>query len=222
MNSRSEENYLKTIYMLSDKDSELVSTTELANYLGMKAASATDMMKKLADKKLVDYVPYKGVQLTAKGKEEALRIIRKHRLWEVFLVEKLGFGWEEVHEVAEQLEHIKSPKLIDTLDVFLGTPKFDPHGDPIPDKNGVIPVQINKSIADMNINDIGVIVGVKEHASTFLNYLKENSLTLGSEVKVLQRYEFDQSFKIEVDQHELSLSFQVANAILVQSESDEQ
>lgn len=220
MNSRSEENYLKTIYMLSDKDSALVSTTELANYLGMKAASATDMMKKLAEKKLVNYVPYKGVQLTKKGKEEALRIIRKHRLWEVFLVEKLGFGWEEVHEVAEQLEHIKSPKLIDTLDVFLGTPKFDPHGDPIPDKNGVIPVQINKSIADMSINDTGVIVGVKEHASTFLNYLKENSLTLGSSVKVLQHYEFDQSFKIEIDNNELSLSFQVANAILVQPDSE--
>ena len=135
----SEENYLKTIYHLTIISDSEISTNAIAEKMETKASSVTDMLKKLAEKDLVDYKKYQGVSLTEKGKLSAKMIVRKHRLWEVFLVEKLDFSWDEVHDIAEQLEHIKSEKLINKLDDFLGNPTEDPHGDPIPDKNGKLP-----------------------------------------------------------------------------------
>ena len=171
MNSFTEENYLKAIFKLSMGSNKEVSTNAIAEQLDTKASSVTDMIKKLSDKKLVKYVKYKGVSLNEKGEEIAVSIIRNHRLWEVFLVEKLDFKWDEVHEFAEELEHIKSDKLTERLDTFLGFPKYDPHGDPIPDKDGNINRHKDITIANLKINDKGVIVGVKEHSKGYLKYL---------------------------------------------------
>src|SRR5437868_332834 len=152
MNTFTEENYLKAIYHLS-LQSESVSTNQIAASLNTKAASVTDMLKKLADKKLINYARYQGVTLTVEGERVALSIIRRHRLWEYFLVEKLSFKWDEVHDVAEELEHISSKELIDRLDDFMGNPKYDPHGDPIPDCNGLFKAHELKAVSTLVLND---------------------------------------------------------------------
>src|ERR1700744_1137642 len=164
MNTLAEENYLKTIYHLSHQGDN-VSTNQIAAALNTKAASVTDMLKKLADKQLINYTPYQGVTLTAEGEKIALLIIRKHRLWEYFLVEKLNFKWDEVHDVAEELEHISSPELIDRLDDFMGNPKYDPHGDPIPDSNGQFKSHELKPVAALIVNESGIISGVRDHST---------------------------------------------------------
>ncbi len=167
----SEENYLKTIYHLTTVSDSEVSTNAIAEKMETKASSVTDMLKKLAEKDLVNYKKYQGVSLTDNGKLEAKMIVRKHRLWEVFLVEKLDFSWDEVHDVAEQLEHIKSEKLINKLDDFLGNPTEDPHGDPIPDVHGRI-IKIEKQLlSELSENRSGICVGVKDTSSEFLKYL---------------------------------------------------
>src|SRR6201990_2370199 len=163
MNTLAEENYLKSIYHLS-LDAVNVSTNQLAAFLNTKASSVTDMLKKLSDKGLINYTPYQGVTLTAAGEKIAVNIIRKHRLWEYFLVEKLGFKWDEVHEMAEEMEHISSNELIDRLDKFMGFPKYDPHGDPIPDCDGHFTHEILRPISILTVKKTGIIWGVRAHS----------------------------------------------------------
>lgn len=199
MNTFTEENYLKTIYKLSRlAEGQQVSTNAIAEVLSTKASSVTDMIKKLSEKELVNYQRYQGVTLTEQGERIALRIIRKHRLWEYFLVNKLHFKWDEVHEAAEQLEHIHSEKLIERLDDFLGNPKYDPHGDPIPDKDGKI-THHHTMLIDLQQEESALIVGVKNHSAEFLNYLDANKLVLGTEVTVIRMYDFDQSMLLRAN-----------------------
>lgn len=214
MQSHTEENYLKSIYHLAEI-SNPVQTNAIAEKMNTKAASVTDMLRKLADKKLVDYMKYQGVSLTEVGKSAAIAIIRKHRLWEVFLVEKLNFKWDQVHEVAEELEHIKSTFLVEQLDEFLNYPKIDPHGDPIPDKNGKFTnlsfVKLNK----LKVNETGTIVGVSEHTPSFFKHLDKLSLSLGKKVKLLELSEFDGSVELELEGQKINISREVVEQILV-------
>lgn len=215
--SHSEENYLKEIFHLSGLTDKRVSTNSLASRLNSKASSITDMLQKLSDKKLVKYVKYKGCDLTKEGERIAIQIIRKHRLWETFLVSKLSFGWEEVHDVAEQLEHIDSAKLIDSLDRFLNYPKFDPHGDPIPDKDGNIVYRKSKiKLIDAAVNSRVEIVRVNEDSLALLKFLERHELTLGIELDVLEKFPFDDSMSIRiVGGSEINLSKKVTESIAV-------
>ena len=216
MLSQSEENYLKTVYQLQVISKNEVSTNAIAEKLETKASSVTDMIKKLADKKMLIYKKYQGVLLTDLGKQTAANVIRKHRLWEVFLVEKLNFSWDEVHDVAEQLEHIKSKKLIDELDSFLGSPKQDPHGDPIPDKKGNLP-QIEKSLlSTFNKNESGICVGVKDSSSDFLQFLDKKEIALGKRITVIEKEPFDDSLLIKINNEEISISNKIANNLYIQ------
>ncbi|MBE7660048.1 metal-dependent transcriptional regulator [Tenacibaculum finnmarkense] len=216
MFSQSEENYIKTIYHLALVSDKGITTNAIAKMLVTKASSVTDMIKKLSDKEVVIYKKYQGVTLTEFGQKTAANIIRKHRLWEVFLVEKLNFSWDEVHEVAEQLEHIQSPKLIDELDAFLGHPKTDPHGDPIPDKEGNLP-QIQKSLlATLQKSEQGVCVGVNDTSSEFLRFLDKQEIGLGQHIEVLDKEPFDDSFLVRINAKEMTISNKVANNIYIQ------
>ena len=180
-----------------------------------KASSVTDMLKKLAEKDLVHYKKYQGVSLTEKGKLSAKMIVRKHRLWEVFLVEKLQFTWDEVHDIAEQLEHIKSEQLINKLDDFLGNPTEDPHGDPIPNAKGQITVIEKQLLSELHENQIGICVGVKDSSATFLKYLDKNKLALGTKIEVLSQEDFDLSLRIKANDHELLISNKIASNLYV-------
>lgn len=196
--SPTEENYLKAIFKLSGKNNETVATNAIAAAMNTAAASVTDMLKRLTEKGYVLYEKYKGACLSQKGKDAAIQLIRKHRLWETFMVDKLDFSWDEVHVVAEQLEHIQSQKLIDDLDAFLGFPKFDPHGDPIPDKQGNFEHHLSVFLSQLNVNEQAIIVGVKEHSSPFLQYLEQYNLILGTTVEVVSIFEYDQSLLVKV------------------------
>ena len=215
--TRAEENYLKALYHLSDCNRELVSTTELADQLDTKPSSATDMLQKLHEKSLVAYTKYKGARLSTKGRLKASQIVRKHRLWEVFLVDKLDFGWEEVHEIAEQLEHIKSPELVERLDEFLGCPTTDPHGDPIPDQKGNM-VAVQKSLlADQTEDSSAILMGIKDSDAKFLTYLSQKNIKLGSCITVLDKEPFDQSMTIEIDGQIHFISKIISNNLYVQT-----
>ncbi|WP_299712597.1 metal-dependent transcriptional regulator [uncultured Tenacibaculum sp.] len=216
MFSQSEENYIKTVYHLSIGFDGGISTNAIAKALETKASSVTDMVKKLSEKEVVIYKKYQGVTLTDFGKKVAASIIRKHRLWEVFLVDKLNFSWDEVHEVAEQLEHIKSPKLISELDAFLGYPKQDPHGDPIPDAEGNIH-QINKKLLSLlSVGEEGVCVGVDDTSSEFLKFLDKQGIGLGNRIKIVEIEPFDGSFVIEVNEKVLTISNKIASNLYIQ------
>ena len=211
----SEENYLKTIYHLTLIFDTEVSTNAIAEKMETKASSVTDMLKKLAEKDLVNYKKYQGVSLTVEGKLAAKMIVRKHRLWEVFLVDKLDFSWDEVHDVAEQLEHIKSEKLINKLDDFLGNPTEDPHGDPIPDAKGNI-VKIEKQLlSEMEANKKTICVGVKDTSVEFLQYLDKQKIALGSTIEVLSKEDFDASMHLKVNNIELIVSHKIASNLYV-------
>jgi DtxR family Mn-dependent transcriptional regulator len=218
MHSVSEENYIKAIYHAQQGD-ELVSTNEIAARMNTKASSVTDMLKKLADKQLADYVPYKGTRLTQDGLNCATQIIRKHRLWEVFLVEKLEFSWDEVHEVAEQLEHIQSRKLINQLDKLLGFPKRDPHGDPIPDSDGNFETVSNVVLSQLDKHEQGSVVGVIDTSRTFLKYLDKHHIQLGTVIKVLEHEEYDHSMIIEFSNKKLTISQQTAENLYIKKNS---
>ena len=211
----SEENYLKTIYHITASSGVEVSTNAIAEKMETKASSVTDMLKKLAEKELIVYKKYQGVLLTEKGNHLAKMIVRKHRLWEVFLVDKLQFSWDEVHDIAEQLEHIKSEKLINKLDDFLGNPTEDPHGDPIPDANGKINKVEKLVLAELNENQTGICIGVKDSSSQFLKYLDKNQITLGSKIQVMVKEEFDLSLKIKVEDKTVTVSNIIANNLYV-------
>ena len=214
--TQSEENYIKAIYHLATVSEKGISTNAIAKKLATKASSVTDMVKKLSDKKVVIYKKYQGVTLTDFGKKTAANIIRKHRLWEVFLVEKLNFSWDEVHEVAEQLEHIKSPKLINELDALLGFPKKDPHGDPIPDKDGNLQ-KIEKSLlSTLQKNENGVCVGVNDSSSEFLQFLDKQGIALGQQIKVIEKEPFDDSLTIKINNKEITISNKIANNLYIQ------
>jgi len=214
MNTLAEENYLKSIYHLS-LNAENVSTNQLAALLNTKASSVTDMLKKLADKELINYTPYQGVNLTPAGEKIAVNIIRKHRLWEYFLVEKLDFKWDQVHEMAEEMEHISSNELIDRLDKFMGFPKYDPHGDPIPDCNGLLKMHNLKPVSSIGIDETGIICGVRDHSPAFLQYLEKQSLVIGKKVKVTDIIEFDHSMVLRMGNESVQISREVANNLLI-------
>lgn len=215
--SFSEENYLKAIFHLQRTIKAGVSTSALAEEMETKASSVTDMVKKLSDKKLVIYKKYQGVKLSEKGKAVAVAVIRKHRLWEVFLVDKLNFNWDEVHDIAEQLEHIKSKKLTNELDRFLEYPKRDPHGDPIPDAEGNFSVSNQLLLSGVNKSEKAVCVGVKDSSAEFLQYLDKNEISLGKELEVLDKEAFDGSMLILIDKKELRISQVVSNNLYVRT-----
>jgi len=214
MNTLAEENYLKSIYHLSINATS-VSTNQLAALLNTKASSVTDMLKKLSDKGLINYTPYQGVSLTVAGEKIAVNIIRKHRLWEYFLVEKLDFKWDQVHEMAEEMEHISSNELIDRLDKFMGYPKYDPHGDPIPDCNGLIKVHNLKPVSSIGVNEGGVICGVRDHSKAYLQYLEKQSLVIGKKITVAEIIEFDHSMVLKTEDSRIQISREVANNLLI-------
>ena len=211
----SEENYLKTIYHLTAASTAEISTNAIAEKMETKASSVTDMLKKLSEKNWIYYKKYQGVSLTEKGKLAAKMIVRKHRLWEVFLVEKLHFPWDEVHDIAEQLEHIKSEQLINKLDDFLGNPTKDPHGDPIPDREGGI-ITIEKILlSELPENQKSICIGVKDSSAEFLKYLDKNKIALGSSIKTLSKEEFDLSLKVIIDTTEMVVSHKMASNLYV-------
>nr|WP_311181960.1 metal-dependent transcriptional regulator [Hymenobacter volaticus] len=200
MPSFTEENYLKAIYKLAEASpGSEVSTNGIAEALQTRAASVTDMLRRLGEKGLLHYQRYRGVSLTPEGRQLALLTIRKHRLWEVFLVQKLGFNWDEVHDVAEQMEHIHSPLLVRRLDEFLGFPRLDPHGDPIPTEDGAVLRPRNRLVADLAPGDHGRLMAVKNTSPAFLQYLDKVGLKLGSDIEVLDKIEFDNSLEIKIN-----------------------
>lgn len=210
-----EENYLKAIFHLENENKAEVSTNAIAIKMNTKPSSATDMVQKLAEKKVVSYQKYKGAFLTKKGKLIAANVIRKHRLWEVFLVEKLNFQWDEVHEIAEQLEHIKSDELIKRLAIFLDHPDFDPHGDPIPDENGKIKPTEKKLLSQLEKNQRGICVGVKESSSQFLQYLDTRNIGIGTTIKVMDKEEFDDSMTIQIGEVQLQITNKISNNLYI-------
>lgn len=193
--STSEENYIKAIYHLQG-DEGMVTTNELSAELKTRPASVTDMLKKLKAKKLLNYERYQGFRLSPEGKKVALGIIRRHRLWEFFLSEKLKFSWDEVHEVAEQLEHVTSKKLIDKLDEYLGFPRFDPHGDPIPDQQGKISSHERVPITDIPVNQVMEVCHVANQSAEMLDILKHNHIAIGTKLEVKKKFNFDNSLEI--------------------------
>jgi len=213
MFSQAEENYLKAIYALQNELGMAINTNLIAKKINTKASSVTDMIKKLSVKKLLTYKKYQGVQLTDKGKKVALKVIRKHRLWEYFLVKKLNYRWDEVHEIAEQLEHIKSETLIDNLETFLKYPKFDPHGDPIPDKDGNIMLTKTVNLLKLKVGQKGVLDSLKDSSDVFLKYLNKKNLALRDRIKVIDIEPFDNSIHIETKTHQLVISKKVAENI---------
>ncbi len=217
--STSEENYIKEIYHLQS-DTDIVSTNALSAALNTRPASTTDMLKKLKKKKLINYQPYKGFSLSAEGIKVALGIVRRHRLWEFFLSEKLQFDWDEVHAVAEELEHVSSSKLIDKLDQFLGFPKFDPHGDPIPDVNGKIEPKVTYSLAEYGLNKLAKVSQVLNQSKEMLDLLSHNKIAIGTKLEIKKRFGFDNSIEIKISrQAAFTISEQLAKNIFVNNES---
>ncbi|HEY4149790.1 MAG TPA: metal-dependent transcriptional regulator [Chitinophagaceae bacterium] len=216
--SASKENYLKAIFHLQ-QEQDNVSTNALAEALQTKPASVTDMLKKLKLQKLLQYEKYYGVKLTPEGKKVALLIIRKHRLWECFLVEKLQFGWEEVHEIAEELEHISSKKLVDRLEAFLDFPKSDPHGDPIPDINGKVPQLQQLAVSALPVNSTAIVNGISDQSSSMLELLKHKNIQLGTRLEVKKKFDVDGSVELRIrNQQTVTISDHVAKNLLVSYE----
>ena len=216
--SISEENYIKSIYHLQQQN-DLVNTNTLAAELRSKAASVTDMLKKLHQKKLVQYQPYKGFKLNEKGSKIALGIVRRHRLWEYFLAEKLGMDWDKVHMIAEDLEHVSSDELVQRLDDFLGNPKFDPHGDPIPDSSGKMEILNQVRLCDLPAKKIAVVCSVSNQSSQMLEMLKHYNIGIGSKLKLIKHFDFDGSIEIRRNQQEpCIISKEVAKNIFVHYE----
>jgi DtxR family Mn-dependent transcriptional regulator len=214
--STSEENYIKAIFHLQQQEGT-VTTNELANELKTKPASVTDMMKKLKAKKLLHYQPYQGFRLSNEGSKVALGIVRRHRLWEYFLAEKLKFTWDEVHEVAEDLEHVCNKKLIDKLDEFLGFPRVDPHGDPIPDANGRIEVSKKICLTELSLNTPAVVSGVSDQSSEILELLEHKKITIGVKLEVKKKFDFDNSMEVRTGrQPAFTISKELAQNIFVQ------
>lgn len=217
MLTRAEENYLKTIFHLEQESKGKVPTKDIADRMETKPSSVTDMVQKLAEKDLVIYERYKGTNLTEEGIRMAANVIRKHRLWEVFLVEKLLFKWDEVHDIAEQLEHIQSDELISRLDDFLGNPDFDPHGDPIPDANGQFKRTSKRLLSDLKKGEGGICVGVKETVPEFLQYLNKKQIAIGTRITVMGKEFFDGSMVIQVGNENFFISSKIAQNLFIKT-----
>jgi DtxR family Mn-dependent transcriptional regulator len=216
--SVSEENYIKAIFHLQE-EVERVNTVQLAQAMKTKPASITDMLKKLKAKKILDYQPYYGFKLTAEGNKIALGIIRRHRIWEYFLAEKLKFNLHEIHELAEVLEHVSSKKLIDKLDAYLGLPKFDPHGDPIPDFEGKITLDNHISLAAMEENTMGRVCRIGNASEKIMELISHQQIKIGSQIMVEKKFEFDESLEITIDRkHKANISQQLAKNIFISYE----
>lgn len=214
--TQSEENYLKAIFTLSEDSEGAISTNDLAEKMLTKASSVTDMLKKLCEKELLEYQKYQGCALTNEGKSHALAIIRKHRLWETFLVDKLSFGWDEVHEIAEQLEHIQSTELTDRLDEFLGFPKVDPHGEPIPGKDGRIESVSNRILLSESVVGMkALVMGVEDDQTEFLQYLNKIGLHLGTQIEILDKLNFDGSIIVIMNDKQVQFSITIAKQISI-------
>lgn len=196
MQTLSEENYLKIIYNLDKQGLTKITPTAIAEALNNNPASVVDMLKKLVDKKLLQYEKTKGVKLTDKGRNIAIMVVRKHRLWEVFLLEKLGYGWDEVHDIAEQLEHVHHEELADRLDKFLGQPLYDPHGDPIPQANGETAITYKTLLAEIEEGENCQVVAVKDTSPAFLQYLKKLEIGIGTKITLVEKIPFDNSIVI--------------------------
>ncbi|HTG55097.1 MAG TPA: metal-dependent transcriptional regulator [Niabella sp.] len=215
--SIAEENYLKTIYHLQNA-SGIVATNDLAAALHTAPASVTDMLKKLSKKGLVSYKAYYGCTLTEAGEEGAVSIVRRHRLWEYFLSQKLGFSWEEVHEVAEELEHISNEKLIDKLDAFLGFPRTDPHGDPIPDAKGKIIQTKQVSLATLSEKQVAIVTQIGNQSPEVLEMLDEKNISIGSRIQVIKKYAFDESMEVRTDnKHQSYLTKELSQNIFIKN-----
>ena len=213
--STSEENYIKAIFHLQRGDAA-VTTNEVANELKTKPASVTDMMKKLKSKKLLHYQPYQGFRLSNDGTKVALGIIRRHRLWEYFLAEKLKFTWDEVHEVAEDLEHVSNRKLIDKLDEFLGFPRVDPHGDPIPDANGRIEMSKKICLTELAVQTPAAVASVSDQTSAILELLEHKKISIGTKLEIKRKFEFDHSMEVRIGrQPAFTISRELAENIFV-------
>lgn len=214
--SLSEENYLKAVYHLSAGGENEVNTNSISDYIQTRAASVTDMIKKLAVKGLVDYQKYHGLNITPEGAIAALRVIRRHRLWEVYLVEKLKMKWDEVHDIAEQLEHVKSDILIDRLDTYLGYPKFDPHGDPIPDKTGKMIAYKKIPLSEISIGGKGMVTAVVNSETAFLQYLDKVGIRIGIQLGVCDKFEYDGAIELKIDNGRvIQVSGKTAENILI-------
>lgn len=216
MPSTTEENYLKAIFKLTNNEGDTVSTNAIASELQTSAASVSDMLKRLSEKKLIAYEKYKGVKLSNTGKEIAIGLIRSHRLWEVFLVDKLNFSWDQVHDIAEELEHVRTPALISSLEEFLGFPTHDPHGDPIPDADGNIQKNSSVSLNELQAGDKGVVVGVNEQSTEFLQYLDKIPLSIGARIEVLEMNDYDNSRLVKLNgEKQLFFSEKVCDNLLI-------
>ncbi len=216
MISQTEENYLKAIYKITEREGKSASTNAISTAMSTAAASVTDMIKRLATKDLVNYEKSKGVTLTTEGGRLATLLIRKHRIWEVFLCEKLGYAWDECHELAEELEHIQDDELINRMERYLGNPKFDPHGDPIPDSAGNFAVRSQMPLSEMRAGECGVVVGVQEHSTAFLQYLDRQMLNLGARIEVIEVFEFDDSIKLKLNgESDLIVSSRVSQNLFI-------
>ncbi len=218
--TESEENYIKAIFHLQLTD-DTVTTNALAGKLQSRPASITDMMKKLSVKKLLNYQPYHGFSLTTEGKKLAMAIIRRHRLWEYFLAKKLGFGWEEIHHVAEELEHVSNKKLIDKLDEYLGFPEFDPHGDPIPDKKGRIKTSDNIKLNEWPLHIPALVCRVANQSSQMLDLMQHKNISIGTILEIKKHFEFDRSLQIKLKGNKTeTITEQLAKNIFVTYEKN--
>jgi DtxR family Mn-dependent transcriptional regulator len=214
--SMTEENYLKAIFSLSSAAEGRVSNQLVAERLDVNPASVTDMLRKLHEKRLIDYNRSDGAKLTKEGYKLAVKTVRKHRLWETFLFHKMNFSWDEVHEVAEQLEHIQSDKLLDELDKMLDYPQFDPHGDPIPDANGKLPVVKSKPLSEAGVSRKLKVTSVTDNSTAFLKYLDKQGIGLNDNLMIKEIVEFDKSLLVELKgKREVFLSKEAAGKILV-------
>ena len=214
MLSHTEENYLKNLFNVGEGEKE-VGTNELAAWLGVKPASVNDMLKKLKEKKLVDYEKYGKISLTEEGRKKAIEVVRKHRLWETFLYSTFDFTWDEVHEVAEQLEHIQSAKLVNKLDEFLNYPAYDPHGDVIPNGKGELPAVHKKTLLEEQVGHHCTMVAVKDNSAPFLQYVSKLGLGINNKLKVISRQEYDGQMEIQVNKKVVSVSPRFAQNIIV-------
>lgn len=214
MNSSVEENYLKAMYVIGELSGD-VSAAELSKYLNIKMPTVNSMMKKLSEKKLVKYESYKPYRLTDEGKKQAALVIRRHRLTEMFLVEKMNFGWEEVHEIAEQMEHIKSPKFFAKMDEILGFPKSDPHGSPIPDAEGHIVWESYRSLSECVAGEKVKVVAVANSSKEFLSFLNSKDIQLNISIEVLSKESFDGSIEVIYKKRKETFSKVVGDKLLV-------
>ncbi len=216
METITEENYLKELFLLANAKGE-VNSNELSKFLGIKMPTVNSMMKKFAKKKLVHYQSYKPIRLTTKGKKLAGLIIRKHRLTEMYLFKKMGFGWEEVHSIAEQIEHIRSTEFFDKIDELLDYPKFDPHGEPIPDKNGNIKEIYHLNLSECKKGDLIQIVSINDSTEDFLKFLNRKKISIGDKFEIKNIELYDNSFEIiSENNNKITLSNSVCNKIFVE------